>query len=441
MHRRRSTSASPEPKDNAAAGEPGDAAAASAGGTPHPSPRGERSEAEEGDEALALTPEETLRDAEDGDVVSPLVSPRGERRSRSRAGSRPASAGAAAGASKIGRKRSRTDEILVKVAAEVEAEAAAAGLLEASPQRFAEALAVHTSDADEAGGASISGSGLPVQRALDAELLQAAREASSQGALSSRGDGSSIASTPRDGRPARAGQPGAPSGMGADGQDGLQPGSTQGALLKGGLAQQRGQKGKGTISAVVGEGASQGGEGYAEGLEDGEEGEQLLPGRLGVLSADERLARRQQGAKGARDGVVLEELEGDADTLAQRRASYLGASVSVPDGVEGRMARQQQRLQEQGQIKKAADAARVDVHASAADKAALGQLAAAAEELSEGAKLSLPSQLSSPLLSSVPTAIDTGFITWTERIKPGVVYISWIADLTMTSVHGRDKGY
>ena len=83
MHRRRSTSASPEPKDKAAAGEPGDAAAASAGGTPQPSPRGERSEAEEGDEALALTPEETLRDAEDGDVVSPPVSPRGERRSRS----------------------------------------------------------------------------------------------------------------------------------------------------------------------------------------------------------------------------------------------------------------------------------------------------------------------------------------------------------------------
>ena len=181
----------------------------------------------------------------------------------------------------------------------------------------------------------------------------------------------------------------------------MQPGSTQGALLKGDLAQQRGQKGKGIISAVVGEGASQGVEGYAEGLEDGEEGEHLLPGRLGVLSADERLARRQQGARGARDGVVLEELEGDADTLAQRRASYLGASVSVPDGVEGRMARQQQRLQEQGQIKKAADAARVDVHASAADKAALGQLAAAAEQLSEGAKLSLPSQLSSPLLSSV----------------------------------------
>ncbi len=383
VHRRR-TSVSPEPKGAAAAGAAGgeedDAEVADAAGTPQPSPGGERSDAEEGD-ALTLTPEGTPCEAEEGDVVSPLVSPRGERRSRSRAGSRPASAGA--GASKIGRKRSRMDEILVKVAAEVEAEAAAAGLLEASPQRFAEALERQSLDEDEAEGTAISGSGLPVQRALDAELLQAARPGPSQeGAVSLRGDGSSVASTPRDGRPARAGEPGAPSGAGGDGQEALQPGSAQATQSKGDLAQQQRQKSKGAVSAVVGDG--QGWAEDAEGLEDGYvDGERLLPGRPGGLSADEGLARGQRRVRGARDGVVLDELEGDADTLAQRRASHLGASVSLPDVMEGRVIRQLQ--QEQQRSKKAADAARVDVHASAADKAALGQLADA-EKPGEGVK-------------------------------------------------------
>ena len=366
VHRRR-TSVSPEPKATATDGLPGDAAAANEAGTPQPSPRGVPSEAEEA-EMQALTPEGTPRDGGDGDTVSPLVSPRGERRrSSSRAGSRPASAGG----SKIGRKRSRTDEILVKVAAEVEAEAEAAGLLEASPQRFAEVLARKSFDEEKEAG--ISGSGLPVQRALEPELLQAAMEVSQQqqqqqqGAMSPREDGPSAGEMLRDER-------GPPGSLGTHAAEDLQPGSAPSTPPKRDQPQPPRHKGEGAAAAVVGEGEAEDSEG---GFVDGRH---PLPGQPGALSGDERLARRQGKALGIRDGGVLDEVEGDADALAQRRLSHLGASISVPDGVDAGLARQQlQQLQEQQHGKKAADAARVDVHASAADKAALRQLTAAPE--------------------------------------------------------------
>ncbi len=369
VHRRRA-SVSPEPKapaGTATDGLQGDAAATGGdeAGTPQASPRGAPSEAEEAE--MQGTP----LDMEDGDTVSPLVSPRGERRrSSSRTGSRPASAGG----SKIGRKRSRTDEILVKVAAEVEAEADAAGFLEASPQRFAEALA--RKSFDEENEAGISGSGLPVQRALEPELLQAAREVSQQqqqSAMSPREDGSSATGTPRDGWSSPGDERGAPSGLGAHAAEDLQPGSAPATPPKRDQPQPPRHNGEGAASAVVGDGEAEDAEGFGD-------GGYALPGQPGALSADERLARRQGKAHGVRDGVVLDEVDGNADALAQRRLSHQGASISVPDGVEVGLARQQlQQMQEQQRGKKAVDAARVDVHASAADKAALGQLTAAAE--------------------------------------------------------------